>query len=191
MKPLILSIFLFFFVVKNSSSDPIVSAIEDNWNQIKSMSGQFEQIDQEGNIFGGQFFFLKPFQSKFIYEGREEDIITNQSLMVVVDKEGRQIDSFHIGNSILKKLLSEDILIENKFDIISLKDDNNFYHLMLKVKDDKSDNQIKFVFDRQSLDLKKWEIYDEFENKTVFKFTKIKKNIFISENLFVAKYKQN
>ena len=59
---------------------------------------------------------------------------------------------------------------------------------MLKVKDDKSDNQIKFVFDRQSLDLKKWEIYDEFENKTVFKFTKIKKNIFISKNLFVVKY---
>ena len=188
MKPLILSIFLFIFFVKNSSSDPIVSAIEDNWNQIKSMSGQFEQTDQEGNIFDGQFFFLKPFQSKFKYEGREEDIITNQSLMVVVDKEGRQIDSFHIGNSILKKLLSEDILIENKFDIISLKDDNNFYHLMLKVKDDKSDNQIKFVFDRQSLDLKKWEIYDEFENKTVFKFTKIKKNIFISKNLFVVKY---
>ena len=136
----------------------------------------------------GQFFFLKPFQSKFIYEGREEDIITNQSLMVVVDKEGRQIDSFHIGNSILKKLLSEDIVIENEFDIISLTDENNFYHLMLKVKDDKSDNQIKFVFDKQSLDLKKWEIYDEFGNKTVFKFTKIKKNIFISQNLFVVKY---
>ena len=152
------------------------------------MSGQFEQIDQEGNIFDGQFFFLKPFQSKFTYEGREEDIITNQSLMVVVDKEGRQIDSFHIGNSILKKLLSEDILIENEFDIISLTDKNSFYHLMLKVKDDKSDNQIKFVFDKQSLDLKKWEIYDEFGNKTVFKFTKIKKNIFISQNLFVVKY---
>ena len=59
---------------------------------------------------------------------------------------------------------------------------------MLKVKDDKSDNQIKFVFDQQSLDLKKWEIYDEFNNKTVFKFTKIKKNIFISQNLFVVKY---
>ena len=77
---------------------------------------------------------------------------------------------------------------KNQLHIISVKDKNNFYHLMLKVKDDKSDNQIKFVFDRQSLDLKKWEIYDEFGNKTVFKFTKIKKNIFISENLFVVKY---
>ena len=188
MKSFILIIFLFFFVVNNSSSNPIVTDIEDNWNEIKSMSGQFEQIDQEGNIFNGQFFFLKPFQSKFKYDGREEDIITNQSLMVVVDKEGYQIDSFPIGDSILKKLLSEDILIENEFDIISLTDENNFYYLLLKIKDDKSDNQIKFVFDRQSLDLKKWEIYDEFSNKTVFKFTKIKKNIFISENLFVVKY---
>ena len=54
----------------------------------------------------------------------------------------------------MKKLLSEDILIENEFDIISLTEENNFYNLMLKVKDDKSDNQIKFVFDRESLDLK-------------------------------------
>ena len=188
MKSLILAIFLFFFLVNNSSSNPIVTDIEDNWNEIKSMSGQFEQIDQEGNIFNGHFYFLKPFKSKFMYDGREEDIVTNKSLMVVVDKEGYQIDSFPIGDSILKKLLSENILIENEFDIISLTDKNNFYHLMLKVKGDKSNNQIKFVFDRQSLDLKKWEIYDEFGNKTVFKFTKIKKNIFISQNLFVVKY---
>ena len=136
------------------------------------MSGQFEQIDQEGNIFNGQFFFLKPYKSKFIYDDREEDIITNKSLMVVVDKEGYQIDSFPIGNNILKKLLSEDILIENEFRYHILKDKNNFYHLMLKIKDDKSDNQIKFVFDKQSLDLKKWEIYDEFENKTVLSLQK-------------------
>ena len=166
MKSFILTIFLFFFVVNNSSSNPIITGIEDNWNEIKSMSGRFEQIDQEGNFFKGQFFFLKPFKSKFMYDGREEDIITNKSLMVVVDKEGYQIDSFPIGNSILKKLLSEDILIENEFDIISLTDENNFYHLMLRIKDDKSDNQIKFVFDRDSLDLKKWEIYDEFGNKS-------------------------
>ena len=29
-----------------------------------------------------------------MYDGREEDIITNKSLMVVVDKESYQIDSF-------------------------------------------------------------------------------------------------
>ena len=172
----------------SANSNEIISQIETNWNQITTMSGHFKQEDSDGIVLYGNFYFLKPYKSKFTYDGREEDIITNKSLMVVVDKEGYQIDSFPIGDSILKKLLSEDILIENEFDIISLTDENNFYYLMLKVKDNKSDDQIKFVFDRQSLDLKKWEIYDEFDNKTVFKFTKIKKNIFISQNLFVVKY---
>ena len=61
MKSLTLTILLFFFVVNNSSSNPIITSIEDNWNEIKSMSGQFEQIDQDGNIFNGQFFFFKTF----------------------------------------------------------------------------------------------------------------------------------
>ena len=107
MKSFILTIFLFFFLVSNSQSNPIVTGIEDNWNEIKSMSGQFEQIDQEGNIFSGHFYFLKPYKSKFTYDGREEDIITNKSLMVVVDKEGYQIDSYLIGNHIMKSLLSD------------------------------------------------------------------------------------
>ena len=61
MKSFILPIFLFFFVVNNSSSNSIITSIESNWNEIKSMSGQFEQIDQDGNIFNGQFFFFKTF----------------------------------------------------------------------------------------------------------------------------------
>ena len=66
MKSFILTIFLFFFVVNNSSSNPIITGIEANWNEIKSMSGQIEQIDQEVNISNGQFFFLKPIKSKFM-----------------------------------------------------------------------------------------------------------------------------
>ena len=131
MKSFILTIFLFFFLVSNSQSNPIVTSIEDNWNEIKSMSGQFEQIDQEGNIFSGHFYFLKPFKSKFTYDGREEDIITNKSLMVVVDKEGYQIDSFPIGDSILKKLLSSKIYADKNFKILIKKFFSSITHASL------------------------------------------------------------
>ena len=59
---------------------------------------------------------------------------------------------------------------------------------MLKIKDDNLIIKSNLYLIKNTLDLKKWEIYDEFGNKTVFKFTKIKKNIFISQNLFVVKY---
>ena len=41
------------------------------------------------------------------------------------------------------------------------------------------------------MELEKWEIFDELDNKTVLEFTKIKKNIFISQNLFVVRYTNN
>ena len=62
---------------------------------------------------------------------------------------------------------------------------------MFKPKNEKTDYHAKLFFDINTLDLKKWEIYDEFNNKTVLEFTKIKKNIFISQNLFVVKYNNN
>ena len=188
MKYFILGLLINFFVSQNAFSSEIISEIEKNWNQIKSMSGKFEQIDPDENILTGNFFFLKPFKSKFEYQDGYEDIITNESLMLVVNKEGFQIESYAIGNSMLKKLLSDNVKIDDEFDIISLREDDKFYQLLLKIKNDMTDNQIQFTFDQSSLDLKKWEIYDEFGNKTVFKFTKIKKNIFISQNLFVVKY---
>ena len=45
------------------------------------------------------------------------------------------------------------------------------------------------IRDRDPLELEKWEISDELGNKTVLEFTKIKKNISISQNLFDVKYR--
>ena len=188
MKQFFFSIILTFLIITSSLANETITSIENNWNQIKSMSGEFEQVDSEGKLSRGQFFFLKPYHSKFQYQDRNEDIITNKSLMLVVDKEGFKIESYAIGNNILKKLLSDNLNINNEFDIISFLKKNEFYEMILKIKKNKSYNQIKLSFDKVTLNLKKWEISDEFDNKTVFKFTKIKKNIFISQNLFVVKY---
>ncbi len=188
MKKILSGLIIGFFFINNSLSSDVISQIEVNWNEIKSMSGEFEQVDPDEVISSGAFYFLKPFQSKFVYENSNEDIITNKGLMIIVDKEGFKIESYAIGNNILKKLLSNEIKIENEFDIIALTDENESYKLFLKLKNDKSDNRIQLTFDQISLDLKKWEIFDEFGNKTVFKFTKIKKNISISQNLFVVRY---
>tara|TARA_B100000401_G_scaffold432440_1_gene369779 strand:- start:505 stop:1080 length:576 start_codon:yes stop_codon:yes gene_type:complete len=191
MKKIFFGLFFIFLLIKSVSSNEIIVKIEENWNQIRSMSGEFLQLDPDGNVSSGKFYFLKPFQSKFHYDNKEEIIITNQSLLRIVDQEGYQIDSYPIGNNILKKLLSEKVSLTMDFDIISIEEENNAYEVTLKLKGEKVENPLLFLFDKESLNLKKWEIYDEFSNKTVLEFTKIKKNIFISQNLFVVKYKDN
>ena len=141
------------------------------------MSGNFKQTDVDGNISDGKFYILKPYKSRFEYNGKQENIITNQRLLKIVDKAGYQIDSYPIGNNILKKILSNEIDISKEFSITDIKLIKEQYQLNLKLNQKTGSNQSKVYFDRNTFDLKKWEIFDEFENKTVLEFTKIKKNI--------------
>tara|TARA_A100001234_G_scaffold216623_1_gene222855 strand:+ start:285 stop:860 length:576 start_codon:yes stop_codon:yes gene_type:complete len=189
MRNIYLSFFLFFLLVINIRAEEVILEIESHWNEINSMSGRFIQTDSDENILEGNFYFLKPYQSKFDYDNGNETVITNKSLLRIVDKEGYQINSYAIGNNIIKKLLSNEFKLIEEFNIIDIVTLKKNYKLMMTFKNDDLENKFLLYFNRDSFDLEKWEIYDEFDNKTVLEFTNIKKNIFISQNLFAVKYK--
>ena len=188
MKKLILGLVFSLYFCVNAISSEIINKIENHWNEINTMSGQFKQKDPDGVILIGNFYFLKPYKSKFVYNDKPENIITNDSLLIIVDDNDYKIESYLIGNNILKKLLSNELSFHEQFDLINHTSTDDQYILKLKIKNQEN-NHLKIFFDRDTFDIKKWEIYDEFQNKTVFEFTKIKKNIFISQNLFVVNYK--
>ncbi len=182
--------FILFFLISNTvAEESILNKIQDNWNNTKSMSGRFIQIVDNNETKNGNFYFLKPYLAKFVYDNRNEDIITNENLLRIVDKEGFQIDSYLIGNHIMKSLLSDKADIIDNFDVSNVTQKDGNYHITVLFDKGQSNAYAILSFDDQSLDLKKWVITDQFLSKTVLEFTKIKKNIFISQNLFDVKYR--
>ena len=177
--------------VANAETEPIVSKIQSGWNEIQTMSGEFSQLDEDGNIENGRFYFLKPYQSKFVYTNKNEDIVTNESLLRIVDKEGFQIDSYSIGGNVLKKLLSNNLDINQEFKIDYAIENEFNYEIKAGDKNDKNMSSVILTFNKDTIELKKWEISNELNDKTVLEFTNIKKNIFISQNLFTVKYRRN
>ncbi len=188
-----ISLILAFFPwqISFAETDLIISKIQTGWNNIKTMSGEFTQIDSDGHLENGKFYFLKPYQSKFVYTNKNEDIVTNKTLLRIVDKKGFQIDSYAIGSNPLKKLLSNDLDIEQEFKVNYAIENEFNYEVMAGVKNDSNMSRVILTFNKDTMELEKWEIFDELDNKTVLEFTKIKKNIFISQNLFVVRYKVN
>ena len=186
---IVLVFFPWHFLTANTES--IISKIQSNWNEIQTMSGEFSQLDSNGNLETGKFFFSKPYQSKFIYKNKKEDIVTNESLLRIVDKEGFQIDSYAIGGNILKKLLSNNLDIKKEFDINFIEETEKSYEIGAISKNSNSMSEVILTFNKTTIELEKWEISDEIGNKTVLQFTKIKKNIFISDNLFDVRYQNN
>ena len=189
---LILLIFtLFPWHSSYADTSSIISKIQTGWNNIQTMSGEFSQMDSDGNLENGNFYFLKPYKSKFIYTNKSEDIITNETLLSIVDKKGFQIDSYSIRGNTLKKLLSDNLDIEKEFTIDYAIENEFNYEIQAGVKNDSTLSRVILTFNKDTMELEKWEFSDELNNKTVLKFTKIKKNIFISDNLFDVRYQSN
>ncbi len=179
---------LFPLHISFAETELIISKIQTGWNNINTMSGEFTQIDSAGQSENGKFYFLKPYQSKFVYTNKNEDIVTNKTLLRIVDKKGFQVDSYAIGNNPLKKLLSSDLNIEQEFKVDYAIENEFNYEVQAGVKNDSTSSRVILTFNKGTMELEKWEIFDELNNKTVLEFTKTKKNIFISQNLFVVRY---
>ena len=81
MKRIALGIVLYLCFSIQGLSSEIIPKIEESWNQITTMSGQFQQTDRDGSILFGKFYFLKPYKSKFIYTDKKENIVTNYNII--------------------------------------------------------------------------------------------------------------
>ena len=199
MKKYFLIFFIFTISIGSSESEviqndqEIIALIENNWNSIDTMSGRFEQIDADNNIEYGNFYFDKPYKSKFSYDHKDETIITNKILIYVIDNEGYQVDSYPIGNSPIKNILSDNIKFDDIFIITSVEqifDKEDIYQITtINKNSEDSDGKVLFFFTVDDLTLKKWLILDEFGNKTVLEFTNMQKNISIGPNIFVVRYR--
>ena len=175
--------------VSASNEKLLLESIEDHWNKINTMSGSFIQYNNDETMSYGDFYFSKPFKSKFIYQNNNETIVTTKTLIVLLDEEGFRIDSYPLLNSPIKNLLITKFDFESLKANIKLDEENNFYNIYINEPDDKK--AAIFSFNKDSLDLKKWEIVDEFDQSTVLEFTKIKKNISISPETYKIRYKNN
>ena len=169
--------------------DNKIKIIEESWNSVRTMSGNFLQTNSDGTMTYGKFFLSKPFKSKFVYKNEGNIIVTNQSLIAVLDNEGYQLDSYPIGQSPLKDILRDKVDLIHKDKKVIIKEDEENY--IAKIRFSNKPGEVELSFTKDDLTLKKWQIIDEFEQVTVLEFTKIKKNISINPEIYSIRYKKD
>jgi len=189
MTKLLSLLFFFIFLKFNFAfADSLVNLSEANWNNIDSMTGQFKQTNHDGNIQYGNFYIQKPHQSLFEYKGQEEKILTSKFFLHIINQKHFIIDSYPIGSNPLKYLLLENLDLKKHFDLVFAETKDQF-SIDLSQKGGNNDlEKITLYYDRDSLELKKWDIFNEFGEKTSLEFTNIIKNISISADKFVIHY---
>ena len=185
-----LSLLIFFIFLKFNFAfaDSLVNLSEANWNDIDSMTGQFKQTNHDGNIQYGNFYIQKPHRSLFEYKGQEEKVLTSKFFLHIVNQKHFLIDSYPLGTNPLKYLLLKNLNLKRHFDLISAETSDQFLINLSQKGENNNLEKITLYFDRESLELNKWQIYNEFGEKTSLEFTNIIKNISIGSDKFVIHY---
>ena len=190
-----LIIFYFFVILifpalaDYKDEDETITRIEDAWNNIETLSASFRQLNSDGSIDNGIFYLYKPYKSRFEYENKKNElIITNKSLLNIVDADGYQIDGYLLGNTPLKMILGKNLNIRENFNINDIYTDGATFIIDVSSLNKNEEERAIFFFSKKNYALEKWEFIDKFDNKTVLEFTNLQKNISISKNLFVIRY---
>ena len=176
---------LIFLKLNFSFSESLITSTEKYWNGINSMTGQFKQIDSDGKIQYGNFYLKKPHKSLFEYNDQEEKILTTKFFLHIIDQKHFIIDSYPIGSNPIKFLFLENLNLQQHFNVVSYDTTDQITVELTKNKETDNLEKIALYFNKETLDLKKWEIFNEFGEKTSLEFTNIIKNISISAEKFV------
>ena len=182
-------LFILIFLKFNFAfSDSLVNLSEANWNDIDSMTGQFKQTNHDGNIQYGNFYIQKPHRSLFEYQEQEEKILTSKFFLHIVNQKHFIIDSYPLGTNPLKYLLLKNLNLKRHFDLVLAETTDQFSINLSQKGGNNNLEKITLYFDRKSLELNKWQIFNEFGEKTSLEFTNIIKNISIGADKFVIRH---
>ena len=169
---------LFFLLIITSllanEKDQIVTQL----NNLKSLEFTFDQLINEKTEKGS---CLLEFPGKLkcnYFDGKEKELVINNKRLAITQKRYNKIYHYPISKSPFLNILYKDKLLE----IVQsgeLKVSDQIIKLVYL-----SDNEITVFFDKKNLDLKGWEIKDQYNNDINFSLNIVAKNDVFKKNTF-------
>jgi outer membrane lipoprotein-sorting protein len=174
------------------SAAPVeAKTIADHFSSVKSMSGDFVQSGPKAEKTSGRFFLQRPGKIRFNYAGQSGvSVIADGKSLVVYNKKLKTSRLYALSKTPLK------LLLDNKVDfsgrrLKSIRDDGAQIIIKLADKSAFGNSNITMVFDRKSLDLRRWSLTDERGLTTTVTIFNVKQGVRAPAGTFVIDYAAN
>ena len=160
---------IFFFLTANlfaNEKDKIINQL----NNLKSLEFTFNQLINDKTEKGS---CLLEFPGKLkcdYFDDKEKELIINNKRLAITQKKYNKTYYYPISKSPFLNILYKDKLLE----IVQL-GELELNDQMIKLNYS-SENQVSVLFDRKNLDLKGWEIIDQYNNNIYFNLNVVAKN---------------
>ena len=152
---------------------------------LKTLSADFVQVSENGDIRKGKIYVNLPGKLRISYEEPNDLLITSMGFWLVVqNRELKQTNNYPLNKTPLNIFLNQKLDLENNNYDINFYEKNGVVTLKFLNNKETVGTSFELFFKTNPVQLKKWEITDELDNKTSVLFQNLKTGIQHSHLLF-------
>ncbi|ESX17039.1 outer membrane lipoprotein carrier protein LolA [Mesorhizobium sp. M0999] len=165
--------------------------IADHFSSVKSMSGDFVQSGPRAERTKGKFFLQRPGKIRFNYAGQSGvSVIADGKSLVVYNKKLKTSRLYALSKTPLKLLLDNQVNFSGNR-LKSIRDDGAQVIIRLADKSAFGNSNVTMVFDRESLDLRRWTLTDERGLTSTVTISNVKQGVRAPAGTFTIDYAAN
>ena len=158
----------------------IISDIKLYIDNLEKLKADFIQIGPDGNVSEGKLYLDLPGKIRLEYLNPDNLLITSQGFWLVVqDRDLKYTNNIPVSETPLDFFLNKKLNFNEKKLKVSLKKELGLILLTIKDEEKYHQSTLTMQFTENPINLKKWIITDEFDNKT----SVLLQNLNVVENL--------
>ena len=192
MKRKLTFIFLLTFIISSSNVFTSVARSQKSYSEVKkylgdlkTLSADFVQISENGDIRKGKIYVNLPGKLRISYKEPNDLLITSMGFWLVVqNRKLKQTNNYPLSKTPLNIFLNQKLDLDNGNHDMKLFEENGVITLKFLNNKEMVGTSFELFFKTNPVQLKKWEITDELDNKTSVLFQNLKIGIKNSHLLF-------
>ena len=169
----------------NLNKEAWIKSTKDYLSNLRSISGNFSQIDNIGNVSKGTFWISKSGEVAFYYNAPSETrIIYKENSLYFKESLAKNYQSYKLENNPISLFLNNHEDVEKYLNKAII--DSNIGQFKVNLNKNNERNSLKVILDYPSPKLRQWKFIDQQNKETNVFFSNIKNLDNISEEYFNA-----
>lgn len=172
-----------------AATDQALSEINQYFNGIKTMRGEFVQFGPDGSRTQGRFAIQRPGKVRFFYDAPSNlDIVADGRSVAVRDRRLATQDVWPLNRTPLRFLLDDTINLTTDGKVTDVDVQPDVVSVTLEESSAFGDGRLTLLFDAQTKELKQWNVVDAKGQETSVSIYNVSTGVSVDPGLFTIDY---
>lgn len=167
----------------------ILNKVEKAYNKMRTLQAKFAQFNSKmkDDLQTGIIYISRPGQMRLAYEkGSPLEFVATNGAFIYHDKDLEEVNYFELNSTPVEWILRDKLVFDDAgFVVTDVQDVLDEYYITAHKKDAKELGELTLIIDKDTMELKQWDVLDMQGIKSTVSLFDIKQNIPVDKKIFL------